>query len=215
MTNMTLNKSLSLLLVASQIIFAAAAGATETSTTVSPEAMLLGTVLATENAGLSQADLQNGLTTALTQYNANAPATERADRMQAAMVALNISTSQQAEHFISAVKSSEDPAIAAKATTPAQTQELLSNEVTHLMNLNPSGAEFSKTCQTGRFMILGGLALFLGDALVLGLTESNTTTSNPQHHSYFSSPAGDIAIGSIVATLIGVGVMDHTSCPGL
>jgi hypothetical protein len=211
---MTLNKSLSLFLAASQIVFSASARATEAPSTITPEATLLGTVLATENAGLSQADLQNSLTTALTQYNANAPVTERADRMQAAMVALNISTSQQAEHFISAVKSSEDPAMAATTTTPTQAQELLSNEVTQLMNLNPSGAEFSKTCQTGRFMILGGFALFLGDVAVIGFTESNTS-SNAQHHSYFSSPAGDIAIGSIVATLIGVGVMNHTSCPGL
>lgn len=141
-------KSVSSFLVASQFVMAAAStqfcyGATPEM----PEMQLLKGVIALQGQQLSNDELQAKLSAEVSRYQAVASTDGQGERMEQALVNLNIFTPDQAQDYWKEVQNQTTALSNHEVTVP----QALVNLATRASN----GAQFS-TCAAGAIGILGG-----------------------------------------------------------
>jgi hypothetical protein len=146
---------------ASQVfVLSASAG---TQALPSPEFTLLQKTIALQGEALSPSDLLSQTSDAVSRYISTAPAQEQQQRMQQALVDMNIYSPLQAQSFVSDAQSRAQSMVGAEVSAEQTASFDISAEVAELTQFHPNGAEFS-TCSTIGTVtgILGGIVLATG-----------------------------------------------------
>jgi hypothetical protein len=208
---MIFKKSLSLVLISSQMVLGsfASAGDFATSTSdqtispavtpvgtpvVTPEMTLLSTVIAAQGGSKTQAQIR----TAVSHYVATAQLEGQQTRLEQALVDMGIYTSAQAASFVAdATRGAQDLNPKNLATSSARTQALTA-EINFLSAHHPVGAEFSGlSCDA----VAGSIALAGVGAAVGAVIDGGGTVDSTQQ------PLFAIAVvGTLVALVAGVGL---------
>jgi hypothetical protein len=181
-------------LLASYTSTFAFADSSTTATAPSPEVMLLQNMIALRGSNFSAADIQQTMTDEVSAYVNNAPHEGQQERMEQALVSLGVYTPAQAESFAREVQDAE---MRVESTNPASAQQfsnLMNQEVAQLINLRPSGAQFSM-CSDGI-----NITPLIGIVLTGGVTGYFTVKAiQDKKHS-----PNSVGSDSLIATLFGV-----------
>lgn len=157
-------KPISLLLCISQISMVSISWADQAPAATpvqTPEITLLTSVIGLQGMALPQADLQNKLNAAYTQYSTTAPLEGRQNRLQSALVTMHISTPEQAQAFTTGLQASVQRVATANLTSADQAKTLMTAELQTLAKISPAGAQFSG-CDVGMVLGIGGMAVMAG-----------------------------------------------------
>jgi hypothetical protein len=123
---------------------------------ITPEAQFLKRAIAIQGQTLTQDEAQAELSQALSSYRAQAPVDGQADRMEKALVELQLYTPAQAQSFVAGAKA------AAGRVQKAGSSERADAIASEMAQLNtPSGAQFSD-CTPILLTSLGLLAIGAG-----------------------------------------------------
>jgi hypothetical protein len=147
---MIFRKSVCAAMIVSQLgLFAPAfAASTTDAPLVSPEATLIQSVMALQGAGLPKDLLQAQYSGAIAAYTATAPAENRDQRMETALIDMKIVTAQQMTALSEQVNA--DLSAQSNASLSAASQAELQN----LLMAPPAGAQYS-FCQTATLVFAG------------------------------------------------------------
>jgi hypothetical protein len=156
-TSMTFKKSVSLILIGSQLSLAQAAFASPAQALArSPEFNLVESVIALQGAKLSANDEQNQITQAMTEYLVAAPTTGQQARLQQALIDLGVYTPAQAASFTADAQAVETKVAASNPSSADEASQTMSAEIAELSNLHPVGAQFAGQCELGWGMTSAG-----------------------------------------------------------
>jgi len=150
---MIFRKSICAAMIISQLgLFAPAfAASTADAPVISPEATLIQSVMALQGAGLSKDLLQAQYSGAIAAYTATAPAENRDQRMETALVDMKIMTTQQ----MTALSQQVNTDLGAQSTTSNSNLSAASQaELQNLLMAPPAGAQYS-FCQTATVVFAG------------------------------------------------------------
>ena len=162
---MAFKKSLSFVLILSQMAVASASFGDSTATTVTPEISLISSVIALQGQKLSGAELQKQITGQIAQYAATAPLDGRLERAQQALVGLGVFTPAQAQDFGTQIQAVSQKIASTKFASAEEAQQALSSQLMDVATRS-SGAQFS-SCDVAIGFYAVGIAAFAG-----GLTGS-------------------------------------------
>jgi len=168
-------KIISSVLIAGQLGFAGGAiASTNVTSAPTPELTLFSGSIALTGQGLSQQGMREQLSQLLADYNKTAQPEGQADRMEQALVALNVYTSDQAHQLtLEAMNSNVSSAQSA------------ADEMTQLASKYPAGAQFS-SCTVGGLLAGPGIAAAFAGAIVwsegtdTGLNKAGGEIRNPK-----------------------------------
>lgn len=180
---MMFKKAVSICTIATQLSFVVgiSAASADTGVASTAESNLVTTVLTLKGMGLSDKDLQAQLTGALQNYNSTAPKDGRADRLQTALVDLNILTAQQATSFAQGADQIEKSLGQTSVSSTAQAEQALAAQLNLFMRINPVGAQFS-ACTAGIITTVAGVA-----AVVTGLILAfDNPTCHPDYNNGYT-----------------------------
>src|SRR5579885_1756082 len=181
--SMLFKKAVSICTIATQLSFVLSISAASADTGVpsSPESNLVSPVLTLKGLGLSDKDLQAQLSGALKNYNTTAPKDGRAERLQTALVDLNILTVQQARDFAQGADQIEKSLDQTTVANTDQAQKALQSQLALFMKINPVGAQFS-ACTAGIITTVAGVA-----AVVTGLVLAfDNPTCHPDYNNGYT-----------------------------
>ena len=174
------------LLMLSQLTTFAFAG----NSSATAETTLLKTVVALQGENLSQAEMQAQLKAAVSKYLANAPQQGQQERMEQALVALNIYTPEQAHGFVTDAHSAAARVENAKISGE-QLSNTMNSEMSKLAGLHPAGAQFSACA-------ISAVGIFTG-AIAGGILMDNQPTDSAR------GEAGEALF--IVSFFVGLGLV--------
>jgi hypothetical protein len=165
------NKFISLCLIGIQLtLVTGVSGAQAADRSLSAELSLLETVLTLRGLGLQEQELNRQIGATLERYNRTAPAEGREERLQAALVEMQVLTPQQARGFGAEARAAQARLAGVDASVDRQTAALRA-QVELLSRISLNGAQFS-SCGLGAGLIIGGVvSAFVG----LALREHNPT----------------------------------------
>jgi hypothetical protein len=144
----------------------------------SPESTLMQTLLTLKGLDLSKQEMQLEMSKVVANYDQAAPVDGRSDRLQTALVDLEIMTVQQAKAFVGRANQAE--ATVETAPTAEAKAQALQDQLTLFGRINPVGAQFSAACTVGLVATLGGImTMFIG---------YDDATTNPTCHPDQSKP---------------------------
>lgn len=164
---MTFKKGISTLLIASQVAMTSMAfAASAPAASASPEFSMLQSVFALQGQKLSDQARQAQIGKILGTYTNAAPADGRTARLQDALVQLGVYTPAQAQQFMKDAQASEAAVRATQQFSADQTHAALAQQIVHLAQLHPAGAQFSKCEIAVTVGLVGALTAFVGIALI-------------------------------------------------
>ena len=184
---MIFKKSISMLAIASQLIWICGAYAGSTAPEApSPEQVLLENVIALDGSNLSLQQIHGKIQAEATEYARTAPAAGQIDRFQSATVTLGMFTPEQAASVFADARR--------MTANLAPTTENVVAVTEALLTLHPSGAQFSSNVCDG--LLLGALgSLAIAVVTILVASGGNTDFSSSDH-----PVAADIVYGAMAAT---------------
>jgi hypothetical protein len=199
-----MKKQVSVLMIACQISMGILSTGAFASSTTAPtaEEVMIANIMAMQGvhvAGDAAASTINGI---VTQYDAAAPADGREQRLQDALVALNIFTPDQANKFVA--KSHHSHAVVAAASSD-EARDVMTTEINELSQLSPKAAQFSsKECWLA---VTGEAVGFFGG--IFTILEGNwTRQENP---TCSSTVLGQVTI-TVAGEGSGPGTLVSTTC---
>ena len=177
-----LNKSISLCLIASQLVIGApAAFAADRANEVTAERQLVETVLTLKGLGLSDKDMHQQLEGTLKAYDQKAPQDGRDARLEQAFVDMRILSPQQAQTFVDGTRAAEANMAAHSLPTPEAHARALQSQLELFARINPVGAQFS-ACTVGWAVAAAGVV-----AVIAGLViANNNPTCHPDYNNGYS-----------------------------
>jgi len=138
-------KVVSSVLIVSQIgLVSGAFAASGPSSSITPEMNLLENVIALEGQKLPSSEMQASFSGLITEYAQTAPAAGQQERMEAAMVQLNLVTPGKAHALMGEIQSASQ-SMNAQASSKEELSASVSAELSVLAVRYPAGAQFS-TC---------------------------------------------------------------------
>jgi hypothetical protein len=152
-------KAFSSILVVSFLVPSFASAATSQTA----EVVLLSNAIAIAAEGKPQDQVQQQLASIAQEYTQNSPSEGREDRLQDALVQLNVMTVKQAQDFRSTID-----------TAAQQNSDALLDQSIQTVLASLPGAQFSGDCETK--LALGAIA---GTASTVFILQGNTTISKP------------------------------------
>ncbi len=155
---MSPSKSVSVLMIASQLVMVSLASAAA-PTAHTAEYGLLTHVLALQGQDLSTAQTQRQMSDVVSQYLGAASPEGQQQRLQEALVDLGVYTPSEAASFVT-----EAQQAGLKAANSSSFSTTLQTEITQLANLHPMGAQFSSCAVGGGLMVVGTLGFLVGVA---------------------------------------------------
>jgi hypothetical protein len=159
-----LKKILSLSLIVSQLGFTSAALA---DVPASPaERALLQNVLTLKGLDLSHEELQRQISGAVKQYDDTAPTEGRTDRLQTALVDLELMTAQQASTFTAGVRTAEAGLESQQLPTAEAQAKALQAQLELFAKINPVGAQFAGVCAVGWSLGVAGVVAAITGAVL-------------------------------------------------
>jgi len=196
---MLFKKSVSSFLIASLLasypsMFAFADSST-TATALSPEVTLLQNVIALRGSNLNQDAVQQQMNQAVSNYVASAPQSGQQERMQQALVALGVYSPAQAETFTQEVQGAETRVEATNPTSVQQLSNLMNQEVAQLIDLRPSGAQFSMCSGDGV-----NIPSIIGTVVTGGVTTYFTVRAIQDKENHSNAVGTD----SLIAAVFGI-----------
>jgi len=188
-----------LLIIASQIQFTVALAATPTVTPVTPELELIANLLALQGQDSHSAQIQGQILSLMEHYKETAPVAGQQDRIQEAMVDLNLYSPAQVEEMKNQLQQSYE------------NTSSLNNAVMGILSQNPQGAQFSGCDAVTVAGIVGGFGGLAVSITSMALQPSNGGPATPaaQNTEYVGWGLLALAGVSLVAYLIPWG---GTSC---
>src|SRR6185437_15189465 len=128
----------------------------------SAEINLLESAIALQGQNLSQQQIQSQMSTLMAGYAKTAPIQGQAERMEQALVAMNLYTPEQAHALMSSTIASSHALEASGFSTQEALQASTSSEIGSLVGAYPAGAQFS-ACTVGEtFAAIGAAGLVTG-----------------------------------------------------
>ena len=200
-------KTVTSVLVVGQLIFAcgAIASGTESANSASittPELVLFTSSIALAGEHLSAQDAQAQLSQLFSDYERSAQKEGQMERMEQAMVTMNIYTSDQAHQLT----------LDAQAATNSSEHQVASNEVADFLSNYPAGAQFS-ACNMSVTLRAVGIPAALAGAIIW-ITNTKAARYNSAHI-HENDPAveqiGEIFLAAGVVGTLDSLLIDHYS----
>jgi hypothetical protein len=186
-------KIISSVLIAGQLGFAGSAMASSAaSSDVSPELTLISRTIALTGQNPSQPELQTQFSQLLADYEKSAQPDGQTERMEQALVELNIYTADQAHQLTLEA-----------STAQVNSAQAAANEMKQLATKYPAGAQFS-ACTTGKILAaVGPIVGIVGAAIWAMGTDDGTTSSGGEHRDPNEVHNGQVTV------MIGGGIRLH------
>jgi hypothetical protein len=194
-------KTISVVLLACQMVFAFPAGATSTPDVQTPEASLLGSLIVlqgTQSAKATPDDRVKAAGRIYADYDHTAPKQDRSIRLQQALVDMKILTASQSAQFMNEVQATDAKLAPGKFANDMEVQ----NELTGLADNFSKGAQFAE-CHEG-LLITGGVLIFGGfvSGMVGAFVRNDVELKEPYPADV--TPSNIMLIGGTAAIAIGV-----------
>jgi hypothetical protein len=139
----------------------------DTRTEITPEETLVTTIIASQGT-MRAKEAQNAINTAIADYDKTAPQTDRLERLEQALVEMNVMTDARVQQIVE-----ESNAVAEKSQDIQSASADILNQV---LSAGSPGAQFS-SCAT-RVLVGSGLVIGAAGLFAVGQTEHSSVVNS-------------------------------------